>query len=86
MCVTCKYLENMSKMIQIRNVPDDIHSILKERAAKQGITLSDFIKRELKIMAERPSMDEWLESVSRRKPIPTRKTAAQIIRELRDSQ
>jgi antitoxin FitA len=85
MCITCKYAGNMSKMIQIRNVPDDVHGTLKARAAKEGMTLSDFIKRELKIIAERPSRDEWLENVSRRRPIPTTKTPAQIIRELRDS-
>ncbi len=38
---------HMSKMIQIRNVPDDLHRELKMRAAAAGMTLSDYIKREL---------------------------------------
>lgn len=38
---------NMSKMIQIRNVPDDLHRELKMRAAAAGMSLSDYIKREL---------------------------------------
>ncbi len=37
----------MSKMIQIRNVPDDLHRELKVRAAAAGMTMSDYIKQEL---------------------------------------
>jgi hypothetical protein len=38
---------HMSKMIQIRNVPDDLHRELKVRAAAAGMNLSDYLKREL---------------------------------------
>jgi len=38
---------DMSKMIQVRNVPDEMHRMLKMRAAAEGISLSDLIKREL---------------------------------------
>jgi plasmid stability protein len=38
---------HMSKMIQIRNVPDDLHRELKMRATAAGMNLSDYIKREL---------------------------------------
>jgi plasmid stability protein len=75
----------MSKMIQIRDVPEDVHSTLKSRAAREGISLSDFIKRELNHLAERPTMQEWLARTGQAKPIPTRKSAAQIIRKLRDA-
>ncbi|HEY3434196.1 MAG TPA: toxin-antitoxin system HicB family antitoxin [Solirubrobacterales bacterium] len=40
-------VEHMSKMIQIRNVPDALHRELKMRAAAAGMSLSDYIKREL---------------------------------------
>src|ERR1044071_8327748 len=33
MCCTCKYAWHMSKMIQVRNVPDTLHRRLKSRAA-----------------------------------------------------
>jgi hypothetical protein len=71
-------------MIQIRDVPDQVHGILKSRAAREGMTLSDFIKRELAKSAERPTMAEWLERTRQAKPIPAKRSAAQIIRELRD--
>jgi len=75
----------MSKMIQIRDVPDQVHSTLKARAACQGVSLSDFIKRELEHTVERPTMREWLELTERAKPILAKRSAAQVVRELRDS-
>ena len=53
----------MSKMIQIRNVPDEIHQALKIRAAKEGMSLSDFLRREVTRVAEKPSLDEILERI-----------------------
>jgi antitoxin FitA len=41
------HVAHMSKMIQIRNVPDDLHRELKMRAAAAGMSMSDYIKREL---------------------------------------
>jgi plasmid stability protein len=40
-------VQDMSKMIQIRNVPDEMHRALKIRAAAAGMSLSDYIKKEL---------------------------------------
>lgn len=74
----------MSKMIQVRDVPDSVHGTLKARAAREGMSLSDFIKRELERVAERPTMREWLDRTQYARPIPTKRTAAQIIRALRD--
>jgi antitoxin FitA len=44
----------MSKMIQLRNVPDSLHRTLKARAAMVGMSLSDYLLREIKEIAERP--------------------------------
>jgi antitoxin FitA len=71
-------------MIQVRDVPEAVHGTLKSRAAREGMSLSDFIKRELERVAERPTLREWLEGTRQAKPIPYRRTAAQVIRELRD--
>jgi hypothetical protein len=48
------------------------------------MSLSDFIKRELERVAERPTMQEWLERTRKAKPIPAKISAARVIRELRD--
>ncbi|MFN8151065.1 MAG: hypothetical protein U0R24_08065 [Solirubrobacterales bacterium] len=59
----------MSKMIQIRNVPDDLHRTLKARAARQGMTLSDMLLREIAAVAEKPTLAEWVEQVRSDPPI-----------------
>jgi plasmid stability protein len=72
-------------MIQIRNVPDDLHRALKVRAAKQGITLSELILRELPRIANRPSMEEVLARIKSREPVRGIDSAAEIIRAERDA-
>jgi plasmid stability protein len=71
-------------MIQVRNVPEHVHGTLKSRAAREGMSLSDFLKRELARVAERPTMQEWLERTERAKPIRAGRSPAQVIREQRD--
>jgi plasmid stability protein len=51
----------MTKMIQVRHVPDQLHRKLKVRAAEQGISLSDYILVELRRAAERVSPQELAE-------------------------
>lgn len=71
-------------MIQVRDVPETVHGTLKSRAAREGMSLSDFIKRELERAAERPTMREWLDRTQQAKPIPAKGTAARLIRQLRE--
>jgi plasmid stability protein len=75
----------MSTMIQIRDVPDRLHTTLKVRAAQEGMSLSDYLKRELEHVAERPTLREWLDLTRQAEPILAKRTAAQIVRELRDT-
>jgi hypothetical protein len=58
------------KMIQIRNVPDELHRSLKERAAREGTTMSDLILSELPRLAHNPSPEQVLERISRRPSVP----------------
>jgi antitoxin FitA len=51
-------VEHMSKMIQIRNVPDDLHRELKMRAAAAGMSMSDYIKRELSRRSRKSTIKE----------------------------
>ena len=74
----------MSKMIQVRDVPDNVHRTLKARAAREGMSLSDLIKRELSRAAERPSMREWLDATQQAKPIRAKQSGARLVRQLRD--
>lgn len=45
-------------MIQVRNVPEELHRQLKIRAAAEGITLSEFALGELRRAAARPGLNE----------------------------
>lgn len=73
-------------MIQIRDVPDDLHQELKRRAAKMDLSLSDYLKQELSRLAERPSLEEWFDRVSKREPINvSAETIVGIIRAHRDA-
>ena len=57
------------KMIQIRNVPDELHRSLKARAAREGRTLSDLILSELPRLAERPSPEEVMARIRSRSSV-----------------
>jgi hypothetical protein len=78
------YAENMSKMIQVRDVPEHLHGVLKARAARERMEPSDYIKRELEHISERSAMREWLDVTQKIRPIPSKRSGAQIVRELRD--
>ena len=71
------------KMIQVRNVPDDLHRSLKERAAREGTTMSDLILNELPRLAHRPSPQQLLERIQRRPPVGG-PSPAELIRDERE--
>lgn len=75
----------MPKMIQIRNVPDDLHRKLKVRAAELGMTLSDYLLAEARQLAERPTLQEVLAQLDREEPFTPQKLSAEIIRDLRNA-
>lgn len=68
MCSTRVTLDHVSKMIQVRNVPDEVHRTLKTRAAAAGMSLSDYIKRDLEAAAARPTMEEVDARITARGP------------------
>jgi plasmid stability protein len=75
----------MSKMIQVRNVPDALHRKLKVRAAAAGQTLSDHVLRELERLAARPTREEMLARIHARERVTLKTPAAVVIREERES-
>ena len=74
----------MSAMIQIRNVPDDVHRSLKSKAALEGLTLSDFLLREVRLIASRPTPTEMAARLTSRSPVKSRESMAQAVRRERD--
>jgi len=70
----------MPVVLQIRNVPYDLHRKLKARAALEGISLSDYLLRELRHAIERPTLDETRKRLSRRQPVRPRPMPAAVVR------
>ncbi|MGE0455698.1 MAG: hypothetical protein AB7Q30_19350 [Vicinamibacteria bacterium] len=72
-------------MVQIRNVPTELHRRLKARAAIEGMSMSDYVMRELRKALDRPTRQEVLD---RLRAQPVRRLArrvADVIRAERDA-
>ena len=67
-------------MIQLRHVPDDLHRTLKARAALEGLSLSDYLLREVRRIAERPTLDELRRRLASRPAAGTRVSPARAVR------
>ncbi len=71
----------MTKVIQIRDVPDDVHAALTEQAEAAGMSLSRFVLRELE---QRSRVSRNAEIFARLRELPgTRLTPAEIVEDIR---
>lgn len=74
----------MSVMIQIRNVPSELHRTLKARAAAAGMSLSDYLLREIEQVSEQPTMEELRARIHSRAKLNLSPSPTEILREERD--
>jgi plasmid stability protein len=72
-------------MVQIRNVPPELHRRLKARAAIEGLSMSDYVLREIRKALDQPTRQEVLERLRARPARQLRRSAAEVIRAERDS-
>lgn len=70
--------------LRVRNVPTEIHRVLKAKAAIEGSSLSDFVLAELEKLAMRPTPREFRELLRTREPVHLDPQPADIIREMRE--
>jgi plasmid stability protein len=75
----------MSKMVQLRNVPETLHRTLKSRAALAGMSLSDYLLSEIREIAERPTLAELRSRLQARKPANAEMDTARLVREEREA-
>jgi plasmid stability protein len=73
----------MDKMLQVRNVPEDLHRTLKARAALAGMSLSEYVLRELRRTAEKPTPEELRRRIESRRPVTPRVAPADLLAEER---
>lgn len=74
----------MSKMIQLRNVPESLHRKLKSRAALEGLSLSDYLLQEIRHLAEFPTPAELRERLAGRAAVEPRISPGEAVRHERD--
>jgi plasmid stability protein len=74
----------MTKMIQVRNVPDALHRRLKSRAALAGMSLSDYLLKEIRAIAELPTIEEMRARLARQPQFNPSVPPADLIRTERD--
>ena len=72
------------KMIQVRNVSDELHRELKVRAARRGVTLTDYVLELIEADLARPTLEEALERISRLPRPRSRVRGADLVREARE--
>jgi len=75
----------MAVMIQIRNVPEPVHRVLKARSALLGKSLSDVILEELQAMAALPAPEELLQQLREVEPFKMKRSSAVLIRKERNA-
>ncbi len=72
------------KVIQIRNVPDDVHRTLRTRATAAGMSLSDYLLDELERVARRPAVADVLVRAGRRSSGVSGEAIVEAVRSGRD--
>jgi antitoxin FitA len=71
-------------VLQVRNLSDDAYRRLKERAAREGKSLSEYLRLQLERIAARPTMEEMIERVASRASVRGGESAAETIRKVRE--
>ena len=75
-----EYPDCMSRVIQLRNVPDDLHRTLKARASGAGMSLSEYLLAEIREIADRLTLNELKQRVELRRPVDLPVSAATTVR------
>ncbi|MHB1774284.1 MAG: FitA-like ribbon-helix-helix domain-containing protein [Acidimicrobiales bacterium] len=71
-------------MLQIKDVPEDVHRVLKSRAAITGVSLTEYARRTLTEAAHRPSREELTAELSRLEPVDVGESAESALAHIRD--
>ncbi len=73
------------KMIQIRNVPEQLHREVKARAAKAGMSLSDYLLELVRRDIERPDTEDLRRRIRELPPVYPAESVVDAVRRERDS-
>ena len=73
----------MGVLLQIRDVPEEVHRTLKARAAAAGTSLSEYARELLARATARPTPEELAARVKARGPVRLREPSERSVRRLR---
>jgi len=74
----------MGVLIQIKDVPEDVHRTLKSRAALAGVPLSEYLRRLLEEVAAQMSVEELFAELRAGEPLDRDVDSAALVREVRN--
>lgn len=72
-------------MIQIRNVSPELHRRLKARAATEGMSMSEYVLREIQKSLERPTRAEVLARLAAQPVRRFRQPLSEVVRSERET-
>jgi hypothetical protein len=75
----------MAVHLQIRDLPDEIHHTLRQRAETRGLSLRQYTLEVLREHCQEPTLDEWLDGLSRLPPVPFSTPAAEAVHQSREA-
>lgn len=73
----------MPRTVQIRDIDDDDYDVLSRHAAELGISVPEYLRREVERLVARPTITDWLERTRRRPGTRSRRDTVEALDELR---
>jgi plasmid stability protein len=74
----------MGTLLQIRDVPEDVHRTLKARAAASGQSLSEYVRGVLSRTAARPTPEELARRIDARGVVVPSDSTVDAVRSIRE--
>lgn len=74
----------MGVLLQVRDVPEDVHRTLKSRAALSGVSLSEYVRGVLQRTASRPTPDELSARIAMRGAVELDESSEAAVRSIRE--
>ena len=80
------YRGSMSVHLQIRDLPDEIHEVLRQRAAARGLSLRQYALAVLREHCQQPTLEEWLDGLRWLTPVTTSISPVKALQEAREAE
>lgn len=71
-------------IIQVKNVPPEMHTELRRRAGQEGLTIRDYVLKLIEMDQRLPSKTDWLDRVAELEPVAVSHSAAETVRGARE--